>query len=238
MAVTGVAALSLVLVPGQPAAADSLSEAQLREALLDAVDFPEGWAADSERSARERGFGVPEPTEPDCSGLFGSPPEDGGDEGTAWAGFARTRSGPFVTTVATAHADAAAARSAVESAREALDGACATIHTREGAGERGVTVAYDAAALELKQAASFGEEAVAVRFQRRLDGEVATTPVVADLVIARVGAQTVRIAQAGRDDGSTGEVTEIAERAVEKLRQVAEGRTPAPSPDQPGTTDL
>ncbi|MDT0345274.1 hypothetical protein [Streptomyces litchfieldiae] len=230
-AIASIAALSLALAPGRPAVADALSEQQLREALLDAVDFPEGWASDSERSAAERGFGVPRPTEPACDGLF-----DSERDGAVRAGFARTRSGPFVTTVAAAHRDDAAAHGDLAAVREAVEDDCATVRTLEGPEGGGVMVAYDAELLET--ADQLGDESVAIRFHRRVEGETTATPVVTDLVIARVGAQTVRIAQAGRDDESTGSVSGIAERAVEKLRQVAAGGTPAPRPDQPGTTEL
>ncbi|MDT0443971.1 hypothetical protein [Streptomyces johnsoniae] len=228
--VAGAAALSLGLAPGQPAAADVLGERQLREALLDAVDLPAGWAGDSERSAAERGFGVPRPAEPACGGLFDSTADT-----AARAGFARTRSGPFVTTVAAAHGDEAAAGRVLAAVEGAVRGACATVHTQERAGEGTVTVSYDAAALDAER---LGDESVAVRYQRRPSGPGAATPVVADLVVVRVGAHTVRVAQAGREDEGTEEMAAIAERAAEKLRQVAEGRTPAPPPDQPGTTDL
>ncbi|MGK5534026.1 hypothetical protein [Streptomyces sp. URMC 129] len=229
--VAGLAVLSLALAPGRPVAGDALSEHQLREALLDAVDFPEGWASDSEESAEKRGFGVPRPSEPACDGLFDV---GGDDDDVARAGFAKTRSGPFVTTVAAAHQDAGAAGGDMDDVRAALD-ECATLHTPEGPADKAVSVAYDAAPLDVKR---LGEESVAVRFHRRLDGETAITPVVADLVVVRVGAQTLRVAQAGRDDGGTGDVEKIAERAVEKLEEVAAGRVPAPRPDQPGTTDL
>lgn len=241
--VAGLAVLSLALAPGRPTAGEALSEHQLHEALLDAVDFPEGWAGDSEESAEKRGFGVPRPTEPACDGLFdfsegegeGEGGSDGdGDDTVARAGFAKTRSGPFVTTVAAAHRDAGAAGDDLDAFRAALD-ECATLHTPEGPADKAVSVAYDAAPLEVRR---LGEESVAVRFHRRLDGESATTPVVADLVIVRVGAQTLRVAQAGRDDGDTGDVEKIADRAVEKLEQVAAGRVPAPPADQPGTTEL
>ncbi|UCM87821.1 hypothetical protein [Streptomyces marincola] len=230
--VAGTAALSLVLAPGRPAAADALGESQLREALLDAVDFPAGWAGDSERSAAERGFGVPRPAEPACGELFDSTADP-----AARAGFARSRGGPFLTTVAAAHEGPAAAGRALAAVRHAVDGACATFRAQERAGESLVTVSYEAAVLD---AGRLGDESVAVRYQRRPAGQgQAATPVVADLVVARVGAHTVRVAQAGyegdRDDGA---MEAIAERAVAKLRDVAEGRTPAPPPDQPGTTEL
>jgi hypothetical protein len=230
VALTGIAALSLALAPGQPAAADGLSEQQLRQALLDAVDFPQGWASDSERSAAERGFGVPRPTEPACRGLF-----DSERDTAARAGFARTRSGPFLTTVAAAHPDEAAAGRDLAAARSAAEGECATVRTLEGPQGRSVPVAYDIAPLDMKR---LGDESVAFRFHRRVEGETSAIPVITDVVIVRVGAGTVRIAQAGRDDEGTGEVTGIAERAAEKLGQVADGGTPAPPPDQPGTTEL
>ncbi|WP_059013436.1 hypothetical protein [Streptomyces specialis] len=236
----GLSVLSLALAPGRPAAGEALSEHQLREALLDAVDFPEGWAGDSEKNAEKRGFGVPRPTEPACDGLFDIDGGDGADDsdsdsdGVVRAGFAKSRSGPFVTTVAAAHPDAGAAGGDLDDVRAALD-ECATFHTPEGPADKAVSVAYDAAPLETGR---LGEESLAVRFHRRIDGETASTPVVADLVIVRVGAQILRVAQAGRDDGALGDVEKIAERAVEKLEGVAAGRVPAPPPDQPGTTDL
>ncbi|WP_159001452.1 hypothetical protein [Streptomyces sp. SBT349] len=228
--VAGIAALSLALAPGRPLAADALSERQLREALLDAVDLPAGWASDSEQSAAKRGFGVPRPDEPDCGELF-----DTTTDPAARAGFARTRSGPFLTTVAAAHQNEDRARRSLAAAREAVDGACATFHAEEGPEGGDVRVAYEAERLD---ADSLGEESLAVRFHRRLDGESATTPVVADVVIARVGAQTVRVAQAGRDGADSGDLAAFAERAVEKLEEVASGRSADPLPDQPGTTEL
>ncbi|WP_147437636.1 hypothetical protein [Streptomyces radicis] len=228
--VAGIAMLSLALAPGRPLASDALSEQQLREALLDAVDFPAGWASDSERSAARRGFGVPDPSESRCRELF-----DTDAKTAARAGFARTRSGPFVTTVAAAHRDTDRARRSLDALRDAVDGACRTFHATEGGGER---VAYDAERLDAASVGELGEEALAVRFQRRVEGESATAPVVADVVIARVGAHTVRVAQAGRDDSGSGDIVAFAERAVEKLEEVAAGRTAVPRPDQPGTTDL
>lgn len=227
--VAGVALAATALLPGRPVAADALSEKELRVALLDAVDFPEGWASDSARSARERGFGVPEPTERDCRELF-----DSAEETKARAGFAKTRSGPFVTTVVAAHEDEGAARRALDGLREAT-AECATIHTREGT-SGGATVAYEATTLDVDR---LGEDSTAIRFSRRApEGETGDTRVVADLVVARVGAHLVRVAQAGRDDKGTGDVSDIAETAVRKLEDVCEGRSPAPRRDQPGTTDL
>lgn len=228
--VAGLAALSLALAPGQPAASDTLGESQLREALLDPVDFPEGWASDSEEAAEERGFGVPEPSERGCRELF-----DSSAEGTQRAGFAKTQTGPFVTTVATAHASTGEARAALAEFRAAAE-RCDTFHTREGPGDRAVTVAYDEEPRGDPEA--LGEEAAALRFNRRLDGESVGTPVLVEVVIARVGPHLVRVAQAGREDRDTGSLTAIAERAVGKLTEVVRGDTPTPRPDQPGTTRL
>ncbi|WP_461033060.1 hypothetical protein [Streptomyces mayteni] len=228
--VAAVVLAATAVVPGRPPAGGALSEKELRAALLDAVDFPEGWASDSARSARERGFGVPEPTERECRELF-----DSAEDTKASAGFAKTRSGPFVTTVVASHEDEDAARGALDGLREATS-ECATIHTREGSPGGDSSIAYQAAALDVDEV---GEDSTAIRFNRQAEeGESGETKVVADLVVARVGAHLVRVAQAGRDDSGTGDVADIADRAVRKLEQVCDGRSPAPRQDQPGTTDL
>ncbi|WP_129840098.1 hypothetical protein [Streptomyces sp. RFCAC02] len=229
-AVTGVALLGLTVLPAERSAGSgALPEPRLRAALLDTMDFPEGWAGDSARSAAERGFGVPEPSERDCRGLF-----DSAEETTARAGFARTESGPFVTTVLAAHESAAAARAALDAFDDTAE-RCRTFHTREGPGGGAATVSYHAAELDVGR---LGEESTAVRFERRVDGPAHGAPVVADVVIARVGAQVVRVAQAGRADRGAGDLAAMADRAVEKLEQVADGQDPLPPAGQPGTTDL
>ncbi|WP_147472709.1 hypothetical protein [Streptomyces triticirhizae] len=228
--IAGLATLSLGLAPGQPAASDTLGESQLKEALLDPVDFPEGWASDSEEAAEERGFGVPRPSEGDCRELF-----DSEADGTQRAGFAKTQTGPFVTTAATAHDSTGDARAALAEFRAAAE-RCDTFHTEEGPGENAVTVAYDEEPRGDPE--GLGDESAALRYNRRLDGENAGTPVLVEVVIARVGPHLVRVAQAGREDPDTGSLTAIAERAVTKLTEVARGDTPAPRPDQPGTTRL
>lgn len=237
-AVAGLAALGLLgPVVAHPAdAEETLDEARLREALLDHTDFPVGWAGDSRRSAEKRGLGVPRPEERSCRELFDSLAGT-----TARAGFARTPAGPFVTTVAAAHRDTAHARRAVASFEKAAE-QCGTFHAREGPAGDAVTVAYRAAEQAADpQLGRLGEESVAVRFHRHTgdgSGTRAGTGVVADVVIVRVGSGTVRVAQAGRDDGTTGGMAGLADRAVDKLRQVSTGRTPKPTPDQPGATEL
>ncbi|WP_062205024.1 hypothetical protein [Streptomyces sp. NBRC 109706] len=228
--VAGLAALSLGLAPGQPAASDALGESQLRAALLDPVDFPEGWASDSEEAAAERGFGVPRPSENGCRELF-----DSGADGSQRAGFAKSATGPFVTTVVTAHDSEGAAGTAL-SAFRATAAECGTFHAEEGPAEGAVTVAYDEEPRDDPEA--LGDECGAQRYNRRLDGETAGTPVIVEVVIARVGAHTIRVAQAGREGPDTGSVTRIAERAIDKLTEVIEGNTPQPRTDQPGTTRL
>ncbi|SOD64456.1 hypothetical protein SAMN06297387_11722 [Streptomyces zhaozhouensis] len=228
--VAGLATLSLALAPGQPAAADSLGEARLREALLDPVDFPEGWASDSEEAAEKRGFGVPEPSERGCRELF-----DSSVDGSQSAGFAKTETGPFVTTTATDHGSAGEARAALAEFRAAA-GRCETFHADEGPAGNAVTVAYEAQPGEAP--GGLGDESTALRYRRSLDGEGAGTPVRVEVVVARVGPHLVRVAQAGRDANDEDELAPLAERAVAKLAEVASGGTPAPSPDQPGTTRL
>jgi hypothetical protein len=227
-AVAGAVAWS-ALAPA--AAAEPLSERQLRAALLDTVDLPEGWAEDSARSARQRGVGVPAPVEKGCRALFDVAADDAG---TQRAGFARTRAGPFLTTVVTAHDDAGAARGEMAAFRDAA-GACGTFHAKEGE----TKVAYTAAdAPDAPDGREPDAETVTVRYERGArDGE-RDPRVVADVVIARVGEHTVRVAQAGRDDSGAADVTGLARRAVEKLQAVCDGRHPAPRPGQPGTTDL
>jgi hypothetical protein len=251
-AVSGLAALGLlaaVTVTGRTADAgagagtdaDTLDKSQLRAALLDHMDFPAGWASDSRQAAARRGIGVPRPQEAACRALFESR-----EETTARAGFARTRTGPFVTTVATVHDDAADARRAVTAFREAAAADCGTFHAREGPEGHAFTVAYQAAGPrelrpQLERLGADGQDSAGLRFHRRLPGEgseAGSTPVIADVVIVRIGTHTVRVAQAGRDDAGTGSVAAIAARAVEKLEQVRDGRNPTPDPHQPGTTEL
>ncbi|MDT0270766.1 hypothetical protein RM844_31305 [Streptomyces sp. DSM 44915] len=228
--VAGLVTLSLALAPGQPAAADALGESQLKAALLDPLDFPEGWASDSEEAAAERGFGVPEPAENACGELFDSSADE-----AQRAGFAKTQTGPFVTTVATAHGDTAAARHALDAFRAAAD-ACDTFHTEEGPAGDQTTVAYDQEPSGDPRA--LGDESAAARYQRRL-GDPDTGPsVLVEVVIARVGPHLVRVAQAGREEPDADPLTAIADRAVAKLTEAARGGTPAPHPDQPGTTEL
>lgn len=226
---------------------DRDADRRVRDALLDAVDLPVGWASDSEREARRRGVGVPQPQEDDCRGIFDS--GDSGDSGgsggsasakAARAGFARTGTGPFVTTVVTGYEDTGDARRAVDAFRTAAR-ECDAFHDEEGPSGDSVTVAYEARRARevdgLKDIRSLGEDSAAVRFDRRLEGQV-IVPVLAEAVIVRVGAHVVRVAQAGRDDPGTGSIAPIARRAAEKLAQVARGVTPTPEADQPGTTDL
>ena len=73
-----------------------------------------------------------------------------------------------------------------------------------------------------------------MRFHRTQEDPEAPE-VVADAVLVRIGEHTVLVAQAGRDDSGTDSVRPLVDRAVEKLREVAEGGSPAPSTDQPGT---
>lgn len=231
---------------GPAGAAEPLEKAVLRAALLDHLDFPAGWASDSRRAAAERGFGVPQPLERECRALF-----DSGQAVSVRAGFARTETGPFVTTVAAAHRDPAAARRAVAAFREQAGTRCATFHDREGPKGDAATVAYEvdrprAMEPELDRLGQGTRDSAALRYHRQLTGgsdsadspAVAGSAIVAEVMIVRVGAHTVRVAQAGRDDAGTGSLAAIAERAVEKLELVCAGRTPTPQPRQPGTTDL
>lgn len=235
---------------GRAPGEEGLSERELRVALLDHMDFPVGWASDSPRAADRRGVGVPRPEETPCRALFaGGGEDDTAEEATrVRAGFARTQSGPFVTTVATTHPDRAAARRAVAELRDAARGPCHVFHAREGPKGSAVTVAYEADRPDalrpeldriqrLERLSAGDQDSAALRFHRRAD-DGGGAPVVADVVVVRIGVHTVRVAQAGRDDASTGSVAEIAARAVEKLAEVCAGRTPTPEPNQPGTTDL
>ncbi|MGP4111052.1 hypothetical protein ACTWP5_09080 [Streptomyces sp. 4N509B] len=221
--------------PAEESEGQPLTERELRAALLDHMDFPAGWASDSPRAADRRGIGVPRPEETDCRELF-----DGEEETAARAGFARSQTGPFITTVAAAHEDVEAARGAVADVRDAASGPCGTFRAREGPEGSDVTVAYEAGrpnelGSELERLTATGHDSAALRYHRR-EGD--GTPIIADVVIVRVGTHTVRVAQAGRDDAGTGSVAEIAGRAVEKLEEVHAGRLPAPDPNQPGTTEL
>jgi hypothetical protein len=206
------------------------------------MDFPAGWASDSRRMAAERGIGVPQPDEEACRSLFES-----AEKTTARAGFARTETGPFVTTVAATHPGPADARRAVAAFRQRAATDCATFHTREGPEGGSITVAYEAGEPaemrpELERLGEAlgenNEDSAALRYHRSVDGDTGGTPVIAEVVIVRVGSHTVRVAQAGRDDAGTGSVAAIAARAVEKLEQVCDGRAPNPEPHQPGTTEL
>jgi hypothetical protein len=196
------------------------------------MDFPADWAGDSEKAAAERGIGVPEPKEKSCRPLF-----DSSARTTVRAGFARTFTGPFVTTTAAAHRDGAQARRAMADFREAAED-CAAFHSEEGGGDTALTVVYEAAEPEEQAAATardgIGDEAAAVRFQRKQENAEAPQ-VIAEAVLVRVGEHTVLVAQAGRDDPGTGSVRPLVDRAVEKLHEVTEGRRPAPSKEHPGT---
>lgn len=211
-----------------------LDEEGLRAALLDHTDFPMGWAGDSDEQAERRGIGVPRPTEDGCRELF---EPAAGEPAVVRAGFARTHTGPFVVTVAAAHGDEAGARAAMEGFARAA-GQCATFHAEEGPEQNSATVSYTAEeSTSGTDGAGLGEDAAVLRFEREA-GDAEEAGIVAEVVIARIGAHTVRIAQAGRDDAAAGGLGELAERAVEKLRQVTDGHTPRPQPDQPGTTEL
>ncbi|MBL1067756.1 hypothetical protein [Streptomyces sp. 7-21] len=215
---------------------EPVTDRRLRDALLDAVDFPAGWASESPESAHKRGTGVPLPEEDACRRLF----DHDGKARAARAAFARTRTGPFVTTVVTGYDEPADARRALRAFREAAR-ECDTFHAEEGPADSSATVTYEAAQREasgvLSGAAELGEESAAVRYERKREGQ-ATTPVLADAVIVRVGSYLVRVAQTGPDGPEAGGLADIAERAVEKLEQVTRGATPSPDPDQPGTTKL
>ncbi|MEO3751291.1 hypothetical protein [Streptomyces sp. B6B3] len=224
-----------------PVGTHALDEQGLRGALLDPMDFPAGWASDSRKAAEQRGIGVPRPQEAACGELFES-----GEEITARAGFARTQSGPFVTTVAAVHESPADAARAVAAFRETVAEDCDTFHDSEGPAADPLTVAYrlgepDALETELERLGEADADSAALRYHRKAPegaAEVGGTAVIADVMIVRVGTHTVRVTQAGRDDAGTGSVAEIAARAVDKLQEVCAGQTPTPDPDQPGTTEL
>jgi hypothetical protein len=224
------AAGAALLLPAAIAGASvaALDEEQLRDALLDHMDFPAEWAGDTEESAAERGIGVPQPQERSCQTLF-----DHTAQVTARAGFARTHTGPFVVTTAAAHRDTEQARQAVADFRSAAED-CASFHSQEGEGDAALTVVYRVDEAEPVTADGLGEDFATVRFHRERESPDAP-PVIADAVLVRVGEHTVLVAQAGRDDSGTGSLEPLAARAVEKLRAVAEGRTPAPETEQPGT---
>lgn len=207
--------------------------AGLREALLDATDFPAGWASDSPQEARERGIGVPRPEEPACRELF-----DSAADGAARAGFARTPTGPFVTTVAVTHPSPERARRAMAEFTEAAE-RCGTFRAREGPARDGATVVYETAepALSAGDLEGVGTEPSALRYERRAE-DGGGGSVAADVAIARVGAHTVRVAQAGREEGADVDLAELAARAVDKLVEVAAGGHPSPPPGQPGTSEL
>lgn len=98
--------------------------------------------------------------------------------------------------------------------------------------EEGQTVRYAAAPLEVPD---LGDGSRAVRFRQQ--GEEASV----EAVLARVGANLVLVARAGREELNTADAEDIealAKRAVAKLRAVADGRTPVPDGSHPGATDL
>lgn len=216
-----------LLASGTPAAG-ALDEARLREALLAHTDLPPGWASDSERAAKKRGLGVPEPEDGDCRAVF-----NGDADAHARAGFARTPSGPFLTTTTATHGDADAARKAVAEFRAAARD-CDGFRAREGPEDDETVVRHRSAKLTVN---GLGDGSAAARFQRApaSDDE---PPLVTDVVLVRVGEHTVRVAQTGADDPATGSAKQLAKRAAKKLAEVADGRAPTPAPDQPGTTDL
>ncbi len=226
-----------------PVGTHALDEQRLRDALLDPMDFPAGWASDSREAAEQRGIGVPRPQEAACGELFES-----GEVITARAGFARTQSGPFVTTVAAVHDSPADAARAVAAFRETVSEDCGTFHDSEGPADAPSTVTYrmgepDELDAELERLGGNDEDSAGLRFHREEPegagaAEAGGTPVIADVMIVRVGTHTVRVAQTGRDDAGTGSVADIAARAVDKLEEVCAGHTPTPDPDQPGTTEL
>ncbi|UGY91365.1 hypothetical protein [Streptomyces gobiensis] len=214
-----------------------LDEERLRLGLLDLNDLPSGWATDSERAARKRGIGVPQPAEGSCRALFQSATDSAGT--SAEARFARSRTGPFITTGAGAYTNDRTARSALAAFRKAA-GECAKFQITEGPGEDAEPVTYEARKLAMPR---LGDESVAVRFAREGSGDEQLT-VIADVVYARVGASAVHLAHAGRedsgDDSADGadSVTPMARRAVHKLRDVTARRTPRPTASFPGVTKL
>lgn len=225
----GVAAAALLLpAAGPTASAEAMDERQLRQALLDHMDFPAEWAVDSERAAAERGIGVPLPEERSCRVLFQS-----GAKHSETAAFARSISGPFVTTTAAGHRTAGQAQRAVADFREAAE-RCAAFRTEEGAGtETALTVVYESAEADPELRGGLGDEAAAVRFERVQEAPEAPE-VLAEAVLVRVGEHTVLVAQAGRDDQDTGSLRPLIDQAVEKLEEVAAGRTPSPAVDHEG----
>lgn len=227
LVVPAVATVGL-LVSGPPVVAQTLDEDGLQEALLNAVDFPAGWAEESEEAVTERGLGVPQPKERDCRELF-----EGSADELARAGFARSHTGPFVTTTAAAHGDVDEAKDALAAAEVAAED-CTMFHTEEGPAGASVRVAYESAPLEVDE---LGDGQVALSFHRSQD-EDASTPVTAEVVVVRVDSHLVRVAQAARADMDAGSVEKVAERAVEKIRQVAKGDTPVPPGDSSDATEL
>lgn len=199
----------------------ALDERGLRTALLDVTDFPTGWAADTEKAAEERDRGIPQPQEGSCRALFDT---RGKPSAEATAGFLRSRFGPFVSTTDAAYDGERAAGSALSSFREAV-GDC----PRFRASQDGSTTTYVGTPLDLP---ALGDGSKAVRYQDRDSGSRV------DVVLVRVGSNTALVAQAGRKDMDLGSVKPLAERAVRKLQQVAEGSTPAPDSSQPGATEL
>src|SRR5690606_38563688 len=63
MAIGAAGAALLLPAAGAGASAGALDESELRQALLDHMDYPAEWAGDTEEAAAERGIGVPEPAE-------------------------------------------------------------------------------------------------------------------------------------------------------------------------------
>ncbi|MBW1598325.1 hypothetical protein [Streptomyces sp. JJ38] len=215
--------------PGTPGlAAGPLSEERLRLAVLSLADLPAGWAADTPDAARRRGIGVPEPAEGPCRALFRDPPGTGG-----LARFARTEVGPFVVARTGTHAGVDDARNALASFRAAA-GQCPAFPVTEGPDAGGREVMYHAETLD---APRLGDESVVVRFVRTESGSRAGT-VVSEAVYARLGAHTVHLARAGREDSDARGIVPLARLALEKLRTVAAGGTPSPAGSFPGATRL
>lgn len=211
-----------------PERARQLDEAQLELALLDLNDLPAGWAADSEKAARERGIGVPQPTDRPCRALFAQR-----DEERAENRFARTEVGPFVITRAGSHESEEEAERTLEAYQEAAD-ACETFAVEEGPQGDTAEVTYRAEELDLPE---LGDDSVALRFVREGPGDEEMT-VLADVVYVRVGGASVHLAQAGVDDEDTGEVEQLVRRAVDKLSEVAADETPEPTGSFPDVTEL
>ncbi|WP_130797136.1 hypothetical protein [Streptomyces otsuchiensis] len=230
--VIGAAGAALLLpAAGSSASADALDEDELRQALLDHMDFPEDWAVDSAEAEQQRGIGVPTPQDEACGGLF-----DSSAPTTASTGFARSFSGPFVTTTAAGHGGEEEARAAMEDFRRAGE-ECDSFESVEGAGHgpSELTVVYRSGEADtVTMDDSVADEVASVRFEREQESEQAPE-VLAEAALVRVGEHTVMVAQAGRDDPGTGDLKPMVERAVEKLQDVADGRTPEPPSGISGT---